>query len=87
MDAANGTTINTFGKKPLVIHTAAAHYNWDFIVADVILPIIGADLLDYFDLLVDVRRKRLIPASCITLRSENYQLHSASALTTGYGNL
>lgn len=36
------------------------HFIWIFLVADVSTPIIGADFLVNFDLLVDVKRKQLI---------------------------
>lgn len=34
--------------------------DWEFLIADVTKPIIGADFLYEFDLIVDVRRKKLI---------------------------
>ena len=45
-------------------------YAWDFTIADVNLPLIGADFLSHYHLLVDVHNRRLIDAntlSCTTI--------------------
>lgn len=62
--AANGTMIKTFGHKTLTIslHLRRA-FTWRFIIADVSTPIIGADFLHHFGLLLDIRKKRLIDTS------------------------
>ena len=64
--AANGSSIQTFGKTKSTIRTPTASYAWQFLIADVFIPIIGADFLAHFDLLGDVKRKWLIPASSIS---------------------
>ena len=56
LKAANGSPIATFGKTEATINTPTASYAWQFLIADVFLPIIGADFLSYFDLLVEVKR-------------------------------
>ena len=43
-------------------------YAWKFIVADVFMPIIGADFLYYYSLAVDVRHRILIPTSSIVVK-------------------
>lgn len=59
--AANGTEIRTFGKKLISINLGLRRaFTWPFIVADVSQPIIGADFLTHFGLLVDLKRKKLI---------------------------
>lgn len=59
--AANGTEIKTYGVKTLVLTLQLRRsFRWDFVVADVKQPILGADFLSYHKLLVDLSTKRLI---------------------------
>lgn len=61
LTVANGTRIATYGLRELHINLDLARdFVWMFERADVARPIIGADFLYHFGLLVDVRRKRLI---------------------------
>jgi len=64
LNAANGTRIATYGPRELHLNLGLAReFVWTFETADVARPIIGADFLHHFGLLVDVRRKRLIDRS------------------------
>lgn len=59
--AANGTKINTYGEKRISLNFGLRRQlQWTFTVADVSCPIIGADFLRNFGLLVDMRRGKLI---------------------------
>lgn len=59
--AANGTEINTFGVKTLVLDLKMRRpYRWTFVLAAVNQPILGADFLIYHKLLVDLSNRRLI---------------------------
>lgn len=59
--AANGTVIRTYGTKNLQLNLKLRRpYSWNFIIADVKQPILGADFLSHHKLLVDVNRKKLI---------------------------
>lgn len=59
--AANGTAISVYGKKKLYLNLGLLRdFAWIFLVADVGQPIIGADFLKYFGLLVDLRKRRLL---------------------------
>jgi hypothetical protein len=61
--ADNGTTIRTYGWLPLSLNLGLRReFTWRFVVADVTLPIIGADFLSHFGLLVDGKNKRLLDA-------------------------
>lgn len=61
--AANGTIINTYGYAHLVLNLGLRRdFAWRFIVADVTRAIIGVDFLSFYNLIVDVRRQRLIDA-------------------------
>lgn len=52
---ANGTIINTYSKRLLVLDLSLhREFSWTFMVADVQRLIIGADFLSYYDLLVDM---------------------------------
>lgn len=61
LTAANGTRIKTYGPKTLNLDFGLSRtLTWTFEMADVTRPIIGADFLHYFGLLVDIRRNRLV---------------------------
>ena len=77
MKAANGSAIHTYGRRELPLNYNEKRYTWNFIVADVFMPIIGADLLYFYSLAVDVRNKRLIPTS-----QEQIPAHQVSVAAT-----
>ena len=57
---ANNTTINTYGTSKRVVGVGLKRdYTWTFIVADIKQPIIGANFLIHYSLLVDLRRRCL----------------------------
>ncbi len=57
----NDTPISTYGKRSLTLNLGLRRsLPWIFIIADVQKPILGADFLRHFELLVDVNRKQLI---------------------------
>lgn len=59
--AANGSKINTYGEKTLSINLGLRrNFVWTFIVADVSQPIIGADFLEHYKILVDLAGNKLI---------------------------
>lgn len=58
--AANGSLIETYGTITLPLNLALRRdFTWRFIIADVTKPIIGAHFLSHFDLLVDLKNKKL----------------------------
>ena len=58
--AANNSTIKTYGNCKHVVDVGLKReYPWTFIVADVQQPIIGADFLIHYNLLVDLRSRCL----------------------------
>lgn len=76
--AANGTPINTYGTKTITLNLGLRRpYCWPFIIAKVTKPIIGADLLSHFGLLIDLNSKKLIDnltklsTSCSTIKCQN----------------
>ena len=59
--AANGSSIATYGTLGLNLNLGLRRdFSWRFVVADVSKPIIGVDFLDCYNLLVDVRNRRLL---------------------------
>ncbi|GBN12077.1 Transposon Ty3-I Gag-Pol polyprotein [Araneus ventricosus] len=59
--AANGSRISTYGTIKLELDFGLRRsFIWSFLVADVSDPIIGADFLERFELLIDVRNRRLL---------------------------
>uniref|UniRef100_A0A1X7UIG8 Peptidase A2 domain-containing protein n=1 Tax=Amphimedon queenslandica TaxID=400682 RepID=A0A1X7UIG8_AMPQE len=61
LQAANGAAIASYGTQLLTLNLGLRRtFIWVFLVADVTTPIIGADFLRHFDLLVNMRRHELI---------------------------
>lgn len=59
--AANGSTIPTYGEKLLTLNMGLLRsFRWLFTIADVNKPIIGADFLQNYGLLVDLKNRKLI---------------------------
>ena len=79
LSAANGTTIATYGTATLTLNLGLRRdFIWRFVVAKVSKPIIGADFLVHFGLLVDIRNKSLID-SMTALRSKGSTVRHAVA--------
>ena len=57
--AANGTRIHAFGKRNLKFHIGRQPFSWDFLLADIPQPLLGADFLRAHALMVDTAGKRL----------------------------
>ena len=64
LQAANKSTIATFGERSLTLDVGLRRTcQWIFIIADVQQPILGADFLRHFNLMVDMRHCRLLDAT------------------------
>lgn len=75
LHAANGTVIKTFGHRFVTTDMGLRRkFSWNFIIADVSTPIIGADFLAHFGIIVDLKRRRLIDSTT--------KLHSIGGLVT-----
>jgi len=58
---ANNTVINTYGKTILTVDLKLRRtFKWEFIKAPVSKAIIGADFMYHFNLMVNIRNKKLI---------------------------
>lgn len=59
--AANHSPIRTYGEKTITMSLGLRrNFTWKFIIADVTQPLIGADFLSHYNLLVDIRQRKLI---------------------------
>ncbi len=59
--AVNDTPIRTYGKRSLTLNLGLRRsLPWIFIVADVQKPILGADFLKHFGLMVDMSHRKLV---------------------------
>lgn len=59
--AANKTPINLYGKKSLTVDLGLRReFTWTFIITNISIPIIGADLLEHHGLIVDLKGAQLI---------------------------
>ena len=64
LHAANGSSIPSYGCQSLTLNFGLRRmFPWIFIIADVQQPIIGADFLNHFNLLVDLKNKRLLDSN------------------------
>lgn len=67
--AANGSSIETFGSLNLELDFGLRRvFSWQFVIADVQFPIVGADFLHHNDLLIDLRRAKLIDGRTLVNR-------------------
>ncbi|GBM89708.1 Transposon Ty3-I Gag-Pol polyprotein, partial [Araneus ventricosus] len=58
--AANGTKINTYGTRNLSLNIGLRRiFPWSFIIADVSRPILGADFLTHYGIIIDLKSKCL----------------------------
>ena len=58
--AANGSNIPMYGTRTISIQASGRSFTWDFILADVKTPLLGADFLGHHGLLVDVANRKLL---------------------------
>lgn len=81
--AANGTSINIYGERLLVLSLGLRrNFTWNFVIADVQSPIIGADFIHHYNLLVDLKNRRLIDP--LTSASTPGSLIKVSGIETVY---
>ncbi|BHF77218.1 hypothetical protein SprV_0502032200 [Sparganum proliferum] len=65
LTAANNSSIPTFGQRSITLDLGLRRiFRWIFIITDASVALIGADFLAHFNLLVDLKNRRLV--DCIT---------------------
>ena len=61
LSAVNGTAIAIYGTRSLTLNLGLRRtFRWIFIIADIHKPLLGADFLHHFGLLVDITRGKLV---------------------------
>ena len=64
LQAVNHSSITTYGERSITLDFGLRRtFRWVFIIADISKPIIGADFLTHFNLLVDVKHRTLHDAT------------------------
>ncbi|GFV15581.1 retrovirus-related Pol polyprotein from transposon 297 [Trichonephila clavipes] len=80
--AANNTKIPAYGMVRKELNLGLRRpFIWTFIIADVSSPIIGADFLKHFNLLIDLKKKDLSNPSLISKSASHGTVHHI--ITTG----
>jgi len=88
LQAANGTVIRSYGTRSIALSIDGRKFNWDFIVANVTQPLLGADFLCAHNLMVDVKGQRLVDITTFSSVPLNYApgqslgVHSVSTNST-----
>jgi len=75
MDTANGTPILTYSTRYVEVSFGGRRFGWDFVMAAVSTPLLGADFLCAFNLLVDVTICHLIDALSMYFLSHHTPAH------------
>jgi len=76
--AVNGSGIATYGKRSLTLNLGLRRtFRWVFVIANVHTPILGADFVCHYNLLVDMKQSRLID-SVTQLRVQGILSHTSS---------
>ncbi|KFD65158.1 hypothetical protein M514_11382 [Trichuris suis] len=79
--AANGARITTYGRRHLMIDLDLGKLmHWSFIIADVLRPILGADFLRHYNLLVDMNQHRLVDGTTFTTAAGSLSATVTNAL-------
>ncbi|XP_066589575.1 uncharacterized protein [Prorops nasuta] len=86
--AANTSPIKTFGTINLVVDlNLRRDFTWPFIIAEVEEAIIGADFLNHFNLLIDLRNRRLIDSiTGLTTKGQLETVKCCSVSTVEYNS-
>ncbi|XP_044010172.1 uncharacterized protein LOC122853817 [Aphidius gifuensis] len=78
--AANQTVIQTYGDHIINVDFGLRRpFKWSFTVADIKTPIIGADFLTHYNLLIDLKKQKLIDAET------QFSAHGVAKKTTEFG--
>lgn len=76
--AANGSPIQTYGERLLTLSiNLRREFLWNFVIANVDQPIIGADFLQHHNLLVDLHSKKIVDGTTL-LSSTGKPLQSSA---------
>lgn len=85
LQAANGTAIRSFGTRAISLVISGRKFKWNFVVANVTQPLLGADFLCAYNLMVDVKGQRLVDIttfSSVPLNCTQGQLLGVHSVST-----
>lgn len=84
--AANGTTISTYGEEKRTLNLGLRRqFPWTFVKAQVSHPILGADFLAHYQILVDLRNRQLIDGiTGLTTRGHTTKCSSPAVSTVPF---
>lgn len=76
--AANGSEIKTFGYQEQIVQLGDKKCRWNFLLANIKNPLLGADFLKHFNLLVNLKGNRLISGRLVeeALKSKQQQTNT-----------
>ena len=81
LQAANGSSFQTFVRRSVKMELGLAKpFTWNFNIAYVTKPILGADFLRYYGLLVDLGRNRFMDAETFLTVPTSYRRATVSKL-------
>lgn len=84
LHAANKSTIKTYGYRLIELDLGLnARMKWRFVIADVSTPILGADFIKSYNLLIDLKTKKLIDGNTKATSSVmpgETQIHSVTTI-------
>ena len=78
----NGSSINTFGVRTVPVCINSQCFEWDFVIADVAQPLLGADFFCHHGLLVDMKSHRLVDSKTFLSASLEVAIGSVQRLCT-----
>ncbi|CAE1294852.1 unnamed protein product [Acanthosepion pharaonis] len=83
LQASNGTPITTYGERTLTLDIGLRReFTWTFTIADVAMPIIGADFLNHYKLSVELASQTLTDTSTNLQRCGFISKYSTIGLAT-----
>ena len=78
---ADGKPLHCWGRRTCSVCTCTREFSWSFLLAPVAFPILGADFLSNFRLLVDISNKRLVARGGKLIQLEQGKPTKAAVVT------
>ena len=78
---ADGKPLHCWGRRTCSVCTRTREFSWSFLLAPVAFPILGADFLSNFRLLVDISNKRLVACGGKLIQLEQGKPTKAAVVT------
>ena len=78
---ADGKPLHCWGRRTCSVRTHTREFSWTFLLAPVAFPILGADFLSNFRLLVDISNKRMVAPGGKLIQLEQGKATKAAVVT------